>query len=367
MADSLTDTELVRKWRLILGPEAEANDEMALDDETQKMDRALSLLFDQTENDLLKRSRPRLNEWLKDIRDLFPKNQTLFLQKEAIEKMKIGSLLFEKEIFDSLTPDIDLIRTILELKDQIPADRMDDIRSLVRRYAEEIEEKIRWALQNTLSHDSEKGNPTTFPRKQDIDWPKTIKRNLRHYQSNLQSIIIKNRYGYERRRRGFPEMFLAVDSSGSMMESMIYSAIIASIMAHIRTIDTRLILFDHQVADLSEQLDDIVNLLFHVQLGGGTNIVRTLGYIEAHIKNPEESYLFLISDLFDNRTDEGVYDKILEMKKEGVGIHCILSMQDGGKIRYNKSLASRLTNAGIPCYSSSPDQFPEALKKAMEQ
>lgn len=361
------EKELVRKWRLILGPEAETNDEVDLDEETQKMDRTLSLLFDQTENDILKRSRPRLNEWLKDIRDLFPHQQTLFLQKEAIEEMKIGSLLFEKEVFESLTPDIELIRTILELKDQIPPDRIEDIRQLVREYAAEIEEKIRWALQNTLSHHSEKGNPTTFPRKQDIDWPKTIKRNLRHYQSDLQSIIIKNRYGYERKRRGFPELFLAVDSSGSMMESIIYSAIIASIMAHIRTVETRLILFDHQVADLSDQLDDIVGLLFHIQLGGGTNILRTLEYIQTQIKHPEETYIFLISDLYDNRTDDGVFDKIMTLQKDGVMVHCILSMDDGGKIRYNKPLASRLTNAGVPCYSSSPDKFSETLRNALDQ
>ncbi|MBY5959142.1 VWA domain-containing protein [Membranicola marinus] len=367
MTDSVQDTELVRKWRLILGPEAETTDEVELDENAKKTDRTLSLLFDQTENDLLKRSRPQLNEWLRDIRELFPKNQTLFLQKEAIEKMQIGSLLFEKEVFDSLTPDIDLIRTILELKDQIPPDRMDDIHSLVRQYAAEIEDKIHWALQNTLNHLSNKGNPTTFPRKQDIDWPKTIKRNLRHYQSDLQSIIIKNKYGYERKRQGFPNLILAVDSSGSMMESMIYSAIIASIMAHIRTIETRLIVFDHEVADLSDHLDDIVNLLFHIHLGGGTNIRKTLRYIHENIKNPDDTYLFLISDLYDNRTDEGVYDKMRELQKEGVKIHCILSMQNEGKIRYNKPLAAQLTHAGIPCYSSSPDQFPEALKKALER
>lgn len=366
MSQEPVDKDLIRKWRLILGPDADPGLSNALEDEHTKTDKALSLLFDQTENDILKRSRVRLNEWLQDIRELFPHNQTLFLQSEAIEKMGIGALLFEKEVFDALTPDIELIRTILELKDQIPPERMDEIRDLVRRFAAEIEEKIRWALQNTLSHHQEKGDPTVFPRKQEIDWPKTIKRNLKHYQPDLKSIIIKNKYGYQRKRQGFPEIILAVDSSGSMMESMIYSAIIASVLAHIRTIETQLILFDHEVADLSDQLDDIVNILFHIHLGGGTNIVRALDYIHTQILHPQETYIFLISDLYDNRTDEGVYHKIQELQNEGVKVHCILSMEDQGKIRYNRPLADALTSAGTPCYSSSPDQFSETLREALE-
>lgn len=365
MSMAAPDTELVRKWRLILGPEADPEQTNALDETDQRADKALSLLYDQTDNDVLRRSRVRLNEWLKDIRDLFPQNQTLFLQKEAIEKMGIGALLFEKETFESLTPDIELIRTILELKEQIPAGRMDDVHELVRRYAEEIEKEIQWALHNALSTTFEKGHPTVFPRKNEIDWKKTIKKNLRYYQPDIQTIIPRRRYGYERRKEGFPEIFLAVDSSGSMTESIIYSAIIASVLVHIKTIQTSLILFDHKVADLTDQLDNIVDLLFHLQLGGGTNIGGSLEYIHSKIQRPEESYVFLISDLYDNYGDEHVYQKMEVMTQERITVHCILTMDERGKVRFNKPLANALANLGIPCYSSSPDRFSEALKNAL--
>ncbi len=411
MADTNIDSDLLYKWRMILGPvespspedekpeeksdepsdqltaEEENDDDseeaqeipaqpksttdaIELDPENQRVDKALSLLFDHTENKILRRSKIRLNTWLQDIRELFPYQQTLFLQKEAIDHLGIGALLFEKEVYDSLIPDIDLIRTILELKDQIPPDRTEDIKELVRIYAREVEEKILWNLQNTLSHQYEKGQPTTHPRKNEIDWPKTIKLNLRHYQSDLQSLIIKRKYGYQKKRRGYPELFLVVDSSGSMVESMISTAIIASILGHIRTIETRLILFDHEVADLSDHLEDIVDLLFHIQMGGGTNIVRALDYVHQKIQNPKETYLFLISDLYDNRGDEGVFQQISSLQKEGVSIHCILALQDHAEseiFRYNKKLATALTNAEIPCYSASPDQFPEMLKQALER
>lgn len=358
--------ELTSRWRLILGPDADTKDEYEPEGDNQRTDRALSLLYDKTENDILKRSRLRLNEWLQDIRDLFPHNQTMFLQTEAIENMGIGALLFEKEIIKSLTPDIELIKMILELKDQIPSDRMNDVRDLVRQYAAEIDEKIRWTLQNSMSHFFEKGDPTVLPLKREMDWPKTIKQNLKHYQPDLKTIILKRNYGYQRKKQGFPEIILAVDSSGSMMDSMIYSAIIASILAYIRSIKTRLILFDHQVADMSDQLEDIVDLLFHIQLGGGTNIVGVLDHIHKEMRNPEETYIFLISDLYDNRTDEGVLEKILELKKDGATVHCILSMDHRGQVRYNKSLANALTMAGIMCYSSSPAHFSDVLNQAIK-
>lgn len=377
------DSGLIRKWRLILGPSTDPRskdassspnedqqevDEIELDEKSRKVDKALSLLFDETENGVLKRSRIRLNEWLGDIRDLFPHHQTLFLQKEAIDKLGIGDLLFEKEVFDALTVDIQLIRTIIELKDQIPPERMQDVRELVQRYARDIEDQIGWNLQNVINHQHEKGEPTHFPRKNEIDWPKTIRQNLRHYQPDLQTLMIKQKYGYVRKKQGIPAIYLAVDSSGSMMESMISSAVLASILAHIRSIETRLILFDHEVADLSDHLKNIVDLLFHIQLGGGTNILKALNYLHDQIRKPEETYLFLISDLYDNRTDQGVLDKITALQEEGVKVHCILAMEDNPgrtNYRYNKNLAAALTNAGIPCYTSSADQFAEILKKAM--
>ncbi len=381
-AEESVDSELIRKWRLILGPgsdnpsneynhpdSTEQQEGVELDEKSQQVDKALSLLYDQTENQVLKRSRIRLNEWLGDIRDLFPYDQTLFLQKEAIDKFGIGSLLFEKEVFDSLTVDIQLIRTIIELRDQIPQDRLGDVHELVRKYAREIEDKIDWQLENVINQHFEKGTPTHFPRRNEIDWPKTIRQNLRHYQPDLQTILLKQKYGYKKKKQGMPAIFLAVDSSASMIESMVSSAILASILANIRSLETRFILFDHEVADLTDYLENIVDLLFHVQLGGGTNIRNALDYCLNKIRKPEETYLFLISDLYDNRTDEGVLDKITTLRDEGVTVHCILAMEDNPErttYRYNKKLAAALSNSGVPCYTSSPDQFAEVLKKALD-
>ncbi len=350
--------------------DAEPAEEIVLDEQNQRMDRALSLVYNNTENKLLRRSKLRLNDWLRDIRELFPSQQTLFLQKEAIDRLGIDSLIFEKEIIESLVPDVALIRTILELKDQISPDRYDVVRQLIRRFADEIEEKIIWKLQNTLAQQFEKGDPTDFPKKNEIDWPKTIRKNLKYFQPDLETIMLKRKFGYQKKRHGYPKIYLMVDSSGSMMESMITSAIIGSILSQIRTIETKLILFDHQVVDLTDHLVDAVDLLLHIQMGGGTNIRMALDYAEQSINEPAETYIFLISDLYDNQDDDGVLTRVLALKNDGVEIHCILALQDDparSPFRYNKELAHALTQNDVPCYAASPDQFPDMLAEVLER
>lgn len=356
-----------QKWRLILGPGADPEGSESLDEDGQKIDRALSLVYDETNNDALRRSRVKLNEWLRDIREYFPPEKTFFLQKEAIERLRINQLLFEQETFEQLIPDIELIKTILNLKAQIPEERLDDVKLMIRRYAEEVEKTIQWEIQNALFQHFSKGELSFHPPKKYVDWNKTIKRNLKNYQESLETILIKKYYGHAMKSSGFPEIFIVVDSSASMSDSVIYSAIIGSILAQIHTIKTTLILFDTDIADLSDQLDDVVDLLFHIELGGGTDINKVLKYVKSKIQTPADSYVFLITDLFDNYSDRAVYNTVSELRADHVTIHCILSMDEKGSTSYNKALAQHLLKLDIPCYTSHPNQFSEVLATALQK
>src|SRR5690625_7154327 len=65
-------------------------------------------------------------------------------------------------------------------------------------------------------------------------------------------------------------------------------------------------------------------------------------YMQNQIRNSDESYLFLISDLFDNFDDQRVYDILYKMAEQNIETHCILSMDQQGKSHYNKPLAQQL-------------------------
>lgn len=355
-----------KRWRMILGPEADPEQELDLTEDEGKIDAALSLLYDAPQNNLLRRSRVRLNEWLTDIRTYFPVEKTTFLQKEAISRLDIQHLLFEPETIAKLEPDIEIIKTILELKSLIPKDRLEEVKQLIERFAKEIEQKIQWDIQHTLFLHYAKAEPSMHPPKRLVNWHRTIRQNLKYYQAELETIMIKKWYGHTFQSRGMPEIFILVDASASMSDTVIYSAIIGSILAQIPSIQTTLILFDTDVVDLSDQLSDIVELLFYIQLGGGTDISKALTYVKSKINQPEDSYVFLISDLFDNYNDQKVFNLLRSLRENQVHIHSILSMDGRGSLNYNKQLAQNLPSLQIPCYTTAPDNFAEVLRAALQ-
>ena len=110
------------------------------------------------------------------------------------------------------------------------------------------------------------------PRHAEIDWHRTIRANLKHYQPDYQTVVPEVRIGYGRRRQSMRHIILCIDQSGSMATSVVYSAIFGAVMATLPAVSTSLVVFDTAVVDLTDELDDPVDLLFWAQLGGGTDI-----------------------------------------------------------------------------------------------
>lgn len=71
---------------------------------------------------------------------------------------------------------------------------------------------------------------------------------------------------------------MCIDQSGSMMDSIMYAAVCASILAALPSVETHLVIFDTQVVDLSHLAHDPVEVLLTVQLGGGTYIGQAMRY-----------------------------------------------------------------------------------------
>jgi hypothetical protein len=98
-------------------------------------------------------------------------------------------------------------------------------------------------------------------------------------------------------RKVVDELILCIDQSGSMAASVVYSSIFGAVLASLPAVATRLVVFDTAVVDLTEQLQDPGDLLFGVQLGGGTDIERAVAYCQGLIREPRNTIFVLISDL----------------------------------------------------------------------
>ncbi len=204
------------------------------------------------------------------------------------------------------------------------------------------------------------------PRHNDIDWHRTIQTNLRHYQPDHRTLIPERLVGYGRRSpQVLREVILCIDQSGSMASSIVYASVFGAVLASLRSLRTRVVVFDTAVVDLTDQLDDPVDLLFGVQLGGGTDIAGALGYCSTLVAQGRDTILVLISDLFEGGVRENLLLRVSELLAAEVSVIVLLALNDEGAPAYDHDNAAALAALGTPAFACTPDRFPDLLAAAI--
>jgi Mg-chelatase subunit ChlD len=369
--------ENLRRWRLILGAAGQnaLGVSMSIDDAT--MDNALSSLYDQGEDQdgqsqkgsdrgaNLAASSPKVARWLGDIRKYFPSSVVSVMQKDAMEKLNLKSMLTEPELLSTLTPDINLVATLASLSQAIPAKSKATARLVVRKVADELIAKLKSPTQQAIAGALNKAQRNNRPRLNEMDWQRTIKANLKHYQKDFKTIIPQQKIGFARKRSSLKDIILLVDQSGSMATSVVYSSIFAAVLASIPAVNTRLIVFDTAVVDLTDKLSDPVDVIFGTQLGGGTDINSALGYAESLVVRPTDTVLVLISDLIEGGNKDQLHKRFTRIVSSGVKLVALLALNDTGAPAYDHHMAAFLANLDVPAFATTPDLFPSVMAEAL--
>ncbi|MCF1715366.1 VWA domain-containing protein [Flavihumibacter sp. RY-1] len=359
--------EAVRRWRLILGGDQNDGTGFSLTGVDLQMDKTLSALYDSERSAGLGPSSPNVNRWLGDIRTFFPSSVVQVMQRDALQRLNLTQLLFEKEMLENVEADVHLVATLLTLSRVIPDKTKDTARQVVRKVVEELLRKLSTPMQQAIQGSLNRSIRNTRPRHAEINWHATIQKNLKHYQPEYKTIIPEQRIGYGRKRSALKDVVLCLDQSGSMGTSVVYSGIFGSVMASIPAIKTKMVVFDTAVADLTEELEDPVDLLFGVQLGGGTDIQLALGYCQQIITRPLDTVLVLITDLYEGGSDEPMRKKAAELVAAGVQVIVLLALNDDGAPGYDHANAAYLASLGIPVFACTPDKFPDLMAQALSK
>lgn len=359
--------EAVRRWRLILGGDQNDGTGFSLTGVDLQMDKTLSALYDSERSAGLGPSSPNVNRWLGDIRTFFPSSVVQVMQRDALQRLNLTQLLFEKEMLENVEADVHLVATLLTLNRVIPDKTKDTARQVVRKVVEELLRKLSSPMQQAIQGSLNRSIRNTRPRHAEINWHATIQKNLKHYQPEYKTIIPEQRIGYGRKRSALKDVVLCLDQSGSMGTSVVYSGIFGSVMASIPAIKTKMVVFDTAVADLTEELEDPVDLLFGVQLGGGTDIQLALGYCQQIITRPLDTVLVLITDLYEGGSDEPMRKKAAELVAAGVQVIVLLALNDDGAPGYDHANAAYLASLGIPVFACTPDKFPDLMAQALSK
>lgn len=367
----------IKRWRLILGEESEAEfsamGDTSLNVEQDLMDQALAAIYDNTSSGGGFGARgagkgpsaPVVSKWLGDVRSLFDKELVSIIQADAMERCGLKQLMFEPELLEKLEPDLNLASMMLTLKDQIPKRSKEQVRSFIERIVEEINRLLADDIRRAVTAAVDRRRHSPIPSAAALDYKETIRRNLKNYNPDLKKLVPERFYFYDRTSKNISNRYtviLDVDQSGSMGESVIYSSVISCILASLRSLKTHIVAFDTNVVDLTEKCDDPVDLLFGFQLGGGTDIEKSVAYCQQLIDTPKKTLFFLISDLMEGGSRAGLLRRLGEMKDSGVSVICLLAIADGGRPYYDEQIASM----GIPCFACNPQKVPQLLERALK-
>jgi Mg-chelatase subunit ChlD len=368
--DARTARDRLTRWRLVLGGEQSDGIGAAgsLDAEDLKRDEALRELYDGERRSGLGVSAPKVARWLGDIRSYFPSSVVQVMQADAMDRLGLTQLLLEPELMEAVQPDINLVTTLVGLGRVIPERSRATARAVVRVVTDELEERLRPETVQAVTGALNRAARTRRPRHSDIDWNRTVAANLKHYQPEHGTVVPERLVGYARRaNRVARRIILCIDQSGSMAQSIVYSSVFGAVLASLRSVDTRLVVFDTAVVDLTDELDDPVDVLFGVQLGGGTDINQALAYCEGLIEQPGETILVLISDLYEGGIAEEMVRRASSIVAAGATMVALLALSDAGRPSYDANHAAALAAVGVPAFACTPDRFPDLMATAIEK
>ncbi|MCO5990538.1 VWA domain-containing protein [Actinoallomurus spadix] len=361
---------------MVLGGEAAEATGTDLSGDDARMDAALDAVYGSGGRGAGRRGRgaglgasaPQVARWLGDIRAFFPSTVVQIMQRDAVERLDLTRLLLEPEMLDAVEPDVHLVGTLLSLNQVLPERARESaravVRAVVRRLEDRLARRLRSAVDGALDRSARRRRPR---RVSEVDWDRTIRRNLRHYAPAHRTIVPEHLVGYARRRRSVErDIVLCVDQSGSMAASVVHAGVLGAVLASMPTLRTSLVAFDTSVVDLTDRLRDPVELLFGTQLGGGTDINRALAYCERLITRPRETVLVLISDLYEGGERAEMMKRVAAMTAAGTRVVALTALSDEGAPAFDHANAAALTSLGVPVFACTPDVFPDLMAAAIE-
>jgi hypothetical protein len=385
--------EHLQRWRLILGKNSQESlsamspGGCSLSAEQTEMDEALEALYASDDDQELSKSEwesapgkaphgtikgrtmPRVARWLDQIRKFFPTDVVVLLQQDAIERRGMKELLFEPELLAKVEPSLDLASTVLSLKNLVPEKAKAAARDLVRRVVEELRKRLESQFAQAIRGALNRNQHSPFRSLPNLDWVRTIRRNLKHYNPDLKVLIPEDISFFSRQQRQNEwNVIIAMDQSGSMASSLIYGGIMGAILASMPAVETHVVAFNHEdVVDLTEHCSDPVDLLFGVQLGGAEDYWKATCYCERFMHTPAKTLYILLADLHDTSPNESRFVKRMEFLLEsGVKAVTLLAITDQGQPSYNENLAEKLVKLGMPCFGCTPDRLPDLLAAVLK-
>lgn len=369
----MSDVHTIARWRLVLGQSAEQHQLTCEGDEQcRRIERLIGFVFHEKGPVPAGRSRDRrggkgapqltIPDWVDAVAELFPHQAKEVMERELVHRRGIGELLEKPELLEKVEPNVDLVKTLLTHKDLLnPKTRVlarKIIEQVVRQLAEKMKVQVEQAISGALRRD--RHSPRRVYR--NLDLKTTVRRNLHNYDAKRERLIVDRLWFFAAERKKRPwHVIVTVDQSGSMMDSAIFSAVMASVFAELPGLRTSLLLFDTEVVDLSDQVGQPVDVLLSIQLGGGTDITKALQYAQQLVREPARTIVVLISDFYEAREERELIRQARAMAESGVRMIGLGALVYDCRPAYNRNTAAKLRKVGMDILVCTPEKLAECM------
>lgn len=370
--DGKTDIEQLNKWRLILGKYS--SEQLPFDDDGTgiryvELEDVLDFLYSREygEEDGVRQqtggsggSSLTVSEWINKIRGLFPKETVEIMEKQALDRYGMTELLTDKDVLAKLEPNQELLKTVLQLKGSMNQDVLAEARKIIRHVVDDLTKKLEQDIRQSIIGRVDRNRTSPVKSSRNLDIKKTIAKNLKNYDRENNRLVLERVYFNARvKKYNTWRVIIAVDESGSMMDSVIHSAVMAGIFAALPMLDTKLMIFDTNVVDLSGYVDDPVETLMSVQLGGGTDIGKAVSYCDTLIDNPDRTIVVLITDLYEGGNVGNLYAATRGIIEAGSKMIVLTALDMNANPNYNRNIAADMVRLGANVAAMTPNQLAE--------
>ncbi len=367
------------RWRLVLGRYAERQMPGSCQSGTgRRMDGALDYLYGREyqgrglRNDgpcgpgSLDASQLTLVNWLSEVRELFPQDTVEVIEKHALDRYGLTELVTDPKTLQRLEPNQQLLRTLLTLRGHLTGEVLEVARKIIRQVIEEIRRKLEPQVRQTLAGRLNRFRHSPLAVAQNFDAAGTVRRNLKHFDAERGKLVIEDLRFFERNARRLPwHIVLCIDQSGSMVDSVIHSAVMAGILAGLPAFRVKIVVFDTAVVDLSEHADDPVEILMKVQLGGGTDISRAVRYCAQIIENPQRTIFVLVSDFCEGAPPGELTRAVRALAEARVKLLGLAALDGQAHPAYDRQMAEKLAACGMEIAALTPQRLAQWLVKAI--
>ena len=362
------DCRSLNRWRLILG----SFSNLEIDNKYSEIDETLNFLYDReytqnggysldnfnNSNSSKEKSALTVPKWISKVKKLFPKETVEIMQKQALEKYKLTEILTNENILKEIEPNIELLKNILTFKDMMSQNVKKLAYDIVKKTLEEIKNKMEVEIKRVFYGKKLPNSNTTNKIFKNLDIKKTIRYNLKNYDIKNKTIFTDKLFFNQNIKKYNPyNIIILIDESGSMLDSVIYSSIMASIFANLPYLSIKLIIFDISVVDLSEHIKEPIDILFKVQLGGGTNIAQALEYAKKITFAPDKTIVLLISDLFDSNDYKLMYKNANDIIESGSKLIILTALDYNANSIYDKEAARYFSKIGAKVGALTPSKL----------